>query len=56
MKSPGVTTLAVVTLAFGIAATSVSFSFVNSILLRPLPVREPARLVRLYSNYASGSQ
>jgi hypothetical protein len=46
----------VATLAFGIAATSVAFALVNSLFLRPPPIAEPVRLVRIYSAYAGGLQ
>jgi len=46
-KSPGFALTAILTLAFGIAATTAIFSIVEGVLLRPLPFADPARLMTL---------
>jgi putative ABC transport system permease protein len=48
-KSPGFSALAIITLAIGIAATTLIFSAINALLLRPLPVEKPQELVSGYA-------
>ena len=53
-RNPGFTLAAVLTLTLGIAGNTTIFSFVNALLLRPLPVADSSRLVALYTSDYSG--
>src|SRR6266576_7070590 len=46
-RSPGFTALVVLTLALGIGPTTAVYSVVEGVLLRPLPYRDPGRVVRV---------
>lgn len=48
LKSPGSTGAVVIALALGIGASTAMFTVVRSVLLKPLPFKDPERLIRLY--------
>jgi putative ABC transport system permease protein len=52
-RSPGFFAVAVLTIALGIGSNTAIFSVINSVLLRPLPFRDPDRLVRLFETEAA---
>ncbi len=49
-KNPGFTCTAVLMLALGMCASVAIFAFVDASLIKPLPYRDPARLVGVYES------
>ena len=52
-RKPGLTAIAILTLALGIGANTAIFSAINTILLQPLPYKDSSRLVRIWFRNSS---
>ena len=50
-RSPGFSIVSVLVMALGIGATTSLFTIVRAVLLRPLPFRDPGKLVMLYEHF-----
>jgi hypothetical protein len=55
LQHPGFSAVAILSLALGIGANTAIFSLVNTIVLRPLPVQEPSRLLEVYGSVHKGA-
>jgi putative ABC transport system permease protein len=53
-RAPGFTALAIATLAIGIGANTAIFTVANSVLLRPLPYKDPGQLMRISTKRDGG--
>jgi len=54
-RAPGFTAGALLTLALGIGATAASFSVVRTVMLEPLPYRDPDRIVTVWETNRGGT-
>jgi putative ABC transport system permease protein len=55
-RTPGFSVVALLVMAMGIGANTALFTVVRSVLLKPLPFRDPDRLVQLYEQSVGGNR
>src|ERR671929_1973907 len=55
-RRPGFTLVAVLTLALGVGVNTALFTVFDALVLRPLPLRDPARLVNVYGLDSKGER
>ena len=56
MRSPAFSIAAIVTMAIGIGATTAVFAVVDAVLLRPLPYRDPSKVMLLWTRMPDGTR
>ena len=55
-KSPGFSIIAILTLGLGVGATTLVFTVVHSVLMKPLPYENPEQLVNVWNNLVEERQ
>ena len=53
-KAPGFTVVAIASLAIGIGVSTVGFSFMNTVVFRPLHAASPEQLIRVFTSGSNG--